>query len=123
MPPLHSIILYVENPLASAEFYQGLLGRPPVEASPGFALFELAPGTMLGLWLRQAVQPPAATPAGGNEIAFSVADVASVEHCHADWVARDLTIAQAPTALDFGHSFVARDPDGHRLRVFAPNPA
>jgi hypothetical protein len=31
-----------------------------------------------------------------------------------------LKIAQAPTAMDFGMTFVALDPDGHRLRVFAP---
>ncbi len=31
-----------------------------------------------------------------------------------------LPIAQPPTAMDFGLTFVALDPDGHRLRVFAP---
>jgi hypothetical protein len=25
-----------------------------------------------------------------------------------------------PTKMDFGTTFVALDPDGHRLRVFAP---
>jgi predicted enzyme related to lactoylglutathione lyase len=39
---------------------------------------------------------------------------------HADWSKRGLTIAQPPTQMDFGHTFVALDPDGHRLRVFAP---
>ena len=29
----------------------------------------------------------------------------------------------APTAMDFGFTFVALDPDGHRLRVFAPGAA
>lgn len=29
------------------------------------------------------------------------------------------TIALPPTELDFGRSFVAVDPDGHRLRVYA----
>lgn len=33
---------------------------------------------------------------------------------------RGLSIAQAPVAMDFGMTFVALDPDGHRLRVFAP---
>ena len=28
-------------------------------------------------------------------------------------------IAFPPTDLDFGRSFVALDPDGHRLRVYA----
>jgi hypothetical protein len=35
--------------------------------------------------------------------------------------ARKLKIAQPPTKLDFGSTFVALlDPDGHHLRVFAP---
>ena len=47
-------------------------------------------------------------------------DNAAVQQLHADWDAKGLRIAQAPTDLDFGHTFVALDPDGHRLRVFAP---
>ena len=39
---------------------------------------------------------------------------------HEAWVSRGVTIAQAPTDLDFGRTFVALDPDGHRLRVFRP---
>ncbi len=31
---------------------------------------------------------------------------------------RGLTIAQAPSDMDFGRTFVALDPDGHRLRVY-----
>ena len=49
-----------------------------------------------------------------------VADAEAVARTHADWKSRGLPIAQAPTAMDFGHTFVALDPDGHRLRVFAP---
>ena len=60
---------------------------------------------------------PVATPTGGSEIAFMVADVDAV---HTDWLSRGLTILQAPTDMDFGRTFVAVDPDGHRLRVFAP---
>jgi predicted DNA-binding transcriptional regulator YafY len=39
---------------------------------------------------------------------------------HADWSRRGLKIAQPPTDMDFGRTFVALDPDGHRLRVFVP---
>ena len=55
-----------------------------------------------------------------SEIAFAVADAAAVDATHADWRSRGYPIAQKPTAMDFGHTFVALDPDGHRLRVFAP---
>jgi hypothetical protein len=31
-----------------------------------------------------------------------------------------LRIIQEPVKMDFGFTFTAADPDGHRLRVFAP---
>ncbi|WP_042700042.1 VOC family protein [Azospirillum sp. B506] len=117
---LDFVLLYVDSPAASAAFYADLLGREPVEASPTFALFKAGNGLMLGLWSRHTVEPAATVP-GGGEVAFTVADEAVVRDMHADWSGRGLTILQPPTAMDFGHTFVAQDPDGHRLRVFAPN--
>jgi len=114
------VILYVDSPTASAAFYADLLGRPAIEASPTFAMFALASGVMLGLWSRHTVEPAATALGGGAELAFSVDDNACVSAMHADWCARGLVIAQAPVAMDFGYTFVALDPDGHRLRVFAP---
>jgi catechol 2,3-dioxygenase-like lactoylglutathione lyase family enzyme len=119
MPDPNFIILYVDNPPHSARFYADLLGKPPVESSPTFAMFALDNVT-LGLWSRHTVTPPAAAAAGAAELAFPVADKETVRRLYADWGARSLRIAQAPTDLDFGHTFVALDPDGHRLRVFAP---
>jgi catechol 2,3-dioxygenase-like lactoylglutathione lyase family enzyme len=113
------ILLYVDRPAASAAFYADLLGRPPVETSPTFAMFALASGVMLGLWARHTVEP-AASGAGGGEIAFAVTDAAMLHALHADWAKRGLTIIQPPTDMDFGRTFAALDPDGHRLRVFVP---
>lgn len=114
------VILYVANPTASTAFYADLLGRKPVEASPTFAMFALESGVMLGLWSRPAVSPQATSPSGSGELAFTAADPAAVAAIHRDWAERGLPIIQPPTDLDFGHTFVALDPDGHRLRVFAP---
>ena len=114
------IILYVDDPAASAVFYAGLLGTSPLESSPTFAMFALASGIMLGLWSKHTVEPVATAP-GGSELAFSVADNHVVHALHAEWLQRGLVIIQAPTAMDFGYTFVATDPDGHRLRVFAPS--
>ncbi len=113
------VLLYVKNPGASAAFYTGLLGKPPVEASPTFAMFALESGVMLGLWAADTVLP-AATSVGGGEIAFAVDGRGTVDTRHAEWAALGLPVVQAPTDLDFGYTFVALDPDGHRLRVFAP---
>lgn len=112
------ILLYVNNPEISAAFYADLLAQAPMEASATFAMFALKSGVMLGLWAKHTVTPTA-TGSGGGELAFAVADHATVDRMHTDWQARGLLMVQAPTQLDFGYTFVALDPDGHRLRVFA----
>jgi catechol 2,3-dioxygenase-like lactoylglutathione lyase family enzyme len=120
MPEFSFVLLYVKSPPASANFYAGLLGLPVIESSSTFAMLPLREGCMLGLWSRETVAPaPAALP-GAGEIAFTVADAQEVETEHQKWAARGLVIAQQPTRMDFGHTFVALDPDGNRLRVFAP---
>jgi catechol 2,3-dioxygenase-like lactoylglutathione lyase family enzyme len=121
MPQPNFMLLYVDSPQASARFYGGLLGREPVEASPTFVLFALESGLMLGLWSRHLVKPNPAAGPGGAEIVFPADDAAAVGAVYQDWKARDVAIAQEPTQMDFGLTFVGLDPDGHRLRVFAPS--
>jgi len=120
MPQPNFILLYVTSPAVSAAFYATLLGRPPVESSPIFAMFALDSGLKLGLWSRADVAPAATASGGGAELAITVADADAVRATYADWHRRGHEIAQEPTAMDFGYTFVALDPDGHRLRVFAP---
>lgn len=116
----HFILLHVDSPAESARFYAGLLGREPLEQSPTFAMFALPSGVRLGLWSRHTVEP-AATPSGGAaEVAMMVPDVEAVDAVWANWRQRGIAMLQEPTDLDFGRTFTARDPDGHRLRVFHP---
>jgi len=115
------IILYVDNPPASADFYAGLLRKTAVESSPTFAMFIMESGLKLGLWSKHTVEPAAAAAGGGGELAFSVSNSDTLHDLFADWVERGLEIIQRPTEMDFGFTFVALDPDGHRLRVFAPS--
>ena len=121
MNPPNIVILYVANPSLSAAFYAQLLGKPPVESSPTFAMFALDHGMMLGLWARSGVEPATQTQPGSGELAFTVADKQAVEDQHAAWLAKGIRIAQPPTSMDFGYTFVGLDPDGHLLRVFAPS--
>lgn len=114
------ILLYVRNPAASAAFYQSILGYAPVELSPAFALFKLASGVKLGLWDISDAEPAAELLGGGSELAISLADQASVDACYQDWKNRGLTLLQSPCQMDFGYTFVAQDPDAHRIRVFTP---
>ena len=123
MPNFNFLLLHVESHAASATFYNELLEIPIIEQKPGFAMLPLRDGVMLGLWSRETVEPESSGQTGASEIAFAVADAAAVEATHADWQRRGLTIIQAPTRMSFGTTFVALDPDGHRLRVFAPQAA
>jgi predicted enzyme related to lactoylglutathione lyase len=120
MPNFSFVLLYVENPPASAAFYADLLGRPVIDSSPGFAMLPLSDGVMLGLWSRKTVEPIALAQAGASEVAFAVSDATAVNATFADWKRRGLKMIQEPVQMNFGHTFVATDPDGHRLRVYAP---
>lgn len=118
----HTVLLYVSSPEASARFYANLLGLEPAFVSPPFALFKLASGTELGLWDPTVIQPAPEGGPGGGELGFKAASAEEVDATHEAWKARGATITLPPTSLGFGRSFVAVDPDGHRLRVYAMTP-
>jgi predicted enzyme related to lactoylglutathione lyase len=116
----HFVLLYVDDPEASAAFYTRLLDRQPLDSSPNFVMFELAPDLRLGLWARRDVEP---TPRGANdagELAMAVGTNEEVEALCADQKRKGAAILQEPVTMDFGRTFLAADPDGHRLRVFCP---
>jgi catechol 2,3-dioxygenase-like lactoylglutathione lyase family enzyme len=122
MGSIDFLILYVHDVAASVRFWTEVLGAPPVEASPGFAMFVRPDGAKLGLWLAPAVQPAATASAGASEVCFAVGSNDAVDAAWADARARGRAVLQDPTAMDFGYTFTFADPDGHRVRVMAPNP-
>ena len=113
------LVQYVRDVATSATLYRGILGTAPVEQSPGFALFLLGDGAALGLWQRDDVQPPVDAEGGAAELAMVVANPDEVRQLHDAWRALGVQIAQASVTLEFGHTFVGVDPDGHRLRVYS----
>lgn len=114
-PSLGFVLLFVENPQKSAHFYEEILEMKPVEVSPTFAMFALKNGVMLGLWSKYTAEPRVEAPAGALEICFPTDDVDALYEV---WGKKEVTIAQKPTDMDFGRTFVALDPDGHRIRVY-----
>ncbi len=121
MRSLDYILLAVRDPLGSAGLYTRLLGAEPVEKSPTFVLYVTGNGGKIGLWRADGMQP-AAKPAGGAEISFTEPDKAALLATYDAWKSLGLTILQPPTDMDFGFTFTAEDPDGHRLRPFVPAP-
>ena len=117
MTSLNLVLAYVESVPRSAALYSRVLGLAPVESSPNFTLFVLPSGLKLGLWARREVEPRATAP-GGVELAVDLADEPALRSTLADWTEAGLDIVQQPTKMDFGLTFTATDPDGHRLRAY-----
>ena len=118
----HFVLLYVDEPQVSAAFYARLLDRQPLNSSPNFVMFELAPGLRLGLWARGDVEPAPRGAGDTGELAMAVGTNEEVEALCADRKLKGASILQEPVTMDFGRTFLAADPDGHRLRVFCPAP-
>jgi len=115
-PHLGFVLLLVANPKNSSLFYQEIFGIKPIEESPTFVMFALKNGVMLGLWSKYTVEPPAESPGGGAEICFPTEDV---DGLYDTWGQKGATIAQKPSDMDFGRTFVILDPDGHRIRAYS----
>lgn len=114
-------LLYVDSSEKSVVFYRRLLGREPVEFSPTFALFVLSNGFKLAMWSKHTVEPAATAAGGGGEIGFLCEQPQQVDALCQQWRELGVEIIQQPVSLDFGYTFVATDPDGHRLRGYALN--
>jgi catechol 2,3-dioxygenase-like lactoylglutathione lyase family enzyme len=119
MYDLDSIVLYVDDVSRSKKFYAELLDCIPKELSPTFVSFELESGLKLELKVGAVSQPPSAVRGGGTEISIKVPNEASLRAVFEAWKAKGIDFAQQPTMLVFGPTFVALDPDAHRIRVFA----
>lgn len=120
IPSLTFSLLFVDSPAVSAEFYSKLFGQAPAELSPTFAMFVSDSGHHLGLWSKHTAEPTPTGAPGSSEIAFTVDDVDAV---FAAWQSYGVSMRTPPHDLDFGRTFVATDPDGHRIRVFCPGEA
>lgn len=114
-PTLGFTLLFVANPQKSSLFYQEVLGLKPIEESPTFVMFALKNGVMLGLWSKYTAEPRVDALAGALEICFPAENV---DVLYEEWGKKHLTVAQKPTNMDFGRTFVVLDPDGHRIRVY-----
>lgn len=120
MYPIDSFVLYVEDIERSSDFYERILGRKPVRMSPTFISVEFGDGPRLELKQRAQSVPPALVTGGGTELSIKVPDEGELHRLHREWKALGVRILQEPATLVFGTTFVALDPDEHRIRIFAP---
>jgi predicted enzyme related to lactoylglutathione lyase len=115
------ILLYVDDPLASATFYEKLFETAPAARFPTYVAFSFPNGLTVGLWSTQAKNFASSGSGHRSELAFIVPDERSVRRLHDRWVEAAVAIEQPLHEAVFGWTFVATDPDGHRLRVCTPD--
>lgn len=123
MPAPNLVLLYVADPAKSADFYEKLFETAPTAKFPTYAAFAFPSGLQLGLWSTQAKNFVSGGSGHRSELAFMLDDEKQVRHWHDTWQQRGVTIEQPPHKAVFGLTFVATDPDGHRIRVCLPDRA
>ena len=111
------ILLYVADPEASRLFYEKLLGQAASESYPTYVAFELGNGLSLGLWSTKAASFVSSGTGHRSELAFTAENDEAVDQLYQRYVEAGIPIEQEPMTAVFGRTFVALDPDGHRLRV------
>ena len=114
-PSLGFTLLFVTNPQKSSLFYQEIFNLKPIEESSTFVMFALKNGVLLGLWSKYTAEPRVEATPGALELCFPAENVDAV---YEEWGQKHVTVAQKPTDMDFGRTFVILDPDGHRIRVY-----
>ena len=114
------LILYVSNPLESAKFYEQIIGKPAV-GFPTYQAFEFDNGLILGLWSTSAKNFLSGGEGHRSELAFQVETAEIVRKLYAQWCANGVKIEQELQEAVFGLTFVALDPDGHRIRENLPD--
>ncbi len=115
------VLFYVENPIESASFYEKIFEQQPVAVFPTYVAFTFANGFTFSLWSTQAKNFVSAGSGNRSELAFMVSDENEVRRVRDQWGKLGVAIEQDLHEAVFGLTFVALDPDGHRIRVCIPD--
>ncbi len=115
------LIFYVKNPLESAVFYENIFRTKPVAAFPTYVAFAFANGFNFALWSTAAKDFVSSGSGNLSEIVFMVPDELEVQRLRKLWDSLGVAIEQDLFEAVFGLTFVALDPDGHRIRVCIPD--
>ena len=109
-------LLYVTDIQRSTARYRRWFAADPVFASPRYVAFSAGGEALFALW--SGGDAPHADVPRFVETGIMLASDAEVDQLYQAWRADpDLRIAQPPSTEVYGRTFLALDPDGHRIRV------
>lgn len=115
------LLFYVKNPLESAIFYEKIFKIKPVVSFPTYVAFSFGNGLIFSLWSIQANNFVSGGEGHRSELVFMVSDEEQVTALRNEWKALGVQIEQYLHEAVFGLTFVAFDPDKHRIRVCIPD--
>ena len=115
------LLFYVQDPLNSALFYEKIFLRTPIASFPTYVAFTFENGITFSLWSTQAKNFVSGGTGHRSELSFMVKDEQTVRKLRKQWGEFDVIIEQDLHNAVFGLTFVALDPDGHRIRVCMPD--
>ena len=115
------LLLYVKNPMESAVLYEKIFKIKPVASYPSYVAFSFANGFNFSLWSTQAQNFVSGGSGHRCELAFMVPNEDEVGALRNAWKELGVQIEQDLHEAVFGLTFVALDPDGHRIRVCMPD--
>ena len=116
------LIFYVEDIKKSTQFYEILFSLKPQSVFKHYVAFEFPQEMYFALWSTQAKDFHSQGSGQRMELSFMVKDRKEVERLYKKWKDElDIEIEQELKDAIFGPTFVALDPDGHRIRVCIPD--
>ena len=115
------LLFYVENPESSALFYEKIFSVKPVASFPTYVAFSFENGLTFSLWSTQAKNFVSGGTGHRCELSFMVKDEDTVRTLRKQCEDLGVIIEQDLHEAVFGLTFVALDPDGHRIRVCIPD--
>lgn len=115
------LLFYVKNPMESATFYEKIFKTKPVASYPTYVAFKFPNGFTFSLWSTHAKNFVSGGQGHRSELALVVSNEREVQDLRNTWRELGVQIEQDLHEAVFGLTFVALDPDGHRIRVCIPD--
>jgi hypothetical protein len=115
------LLFYVQDPIKSALFYEKIFSMVPSTLFPTYVAFTFENGLTFSLWSTQAKNFVSEGTGNRSELSFMVKDEQAVRTLREQWRELGVVIEQDLHEAVFGLTFVALDPDGHRIRVCMPD--
>jgi catechol 2,3-dioxygenase-like lactoylglutathione lyase family enzyme len=115
------LLFYVQNPMESAIFYEKIFKIKPVASFQTYVAFSFANGFTFSLWSTHAMNFVSGGQGHRSELAFMVPNEDQVCTLRNAWREFGVQIEQDLHEAVFELTFVALDPDGHRIRVCMPD--